>query len=986
MRSLIPIIVLLTSAVNAQWKPITSAGVSLKISDIETPYGKGNRLAIDFKGQGGFGLAEQNLDWEVPENFEISFWLKAQLPNNDFEFKLMDPTGQSVWWVKRPAFGWPRDWTRVVLKKKNFSYAWGPERSPLKRIGPIQFGIAASEGGKGTVEFADFSVRAVSAPAPFTGEFAPLNLPLRGSVTQVLSLSGRQAVGGLRLDGKFAGATVELDTEQRGQWIALSRFENVTSPTLWLDTPDLEVSRLRVRVRGDKAEIRNIEVLPETFSNSPHALWESVAKASPRGEWPRQLLGEQNFWTISGGLKSAHEAVLAETGQLEFGKMMPSLAPSLVIDGKQVDWSNAATSQSLREGYLPIPKVRWAGEVSLGIETVATEDASDLLLAKYTVHNGSRSAKKVQLRVDLLPLQVIPSWQFLNIQPVTAPIFSLEHTAKGDVRVNDSLVVRALDPSAKLSAHDWGGTFAPFVRSSDRSSRTGRLFARWTQNSTLTPGETRTLWVVVRRGSQNAIEMSSSEAERRFRSAVESWRSALKGPTFELNAEGQFWLDVARANLGYVLVNRDGPAIQPGSRNYPRTWIRDGSLTASAMLRMGVSQPAKELLEWFAPYVRPDGWVPCVLDKRGPDPLAEHDSHGQFIYLVAETYRFTKDRALLKKMYPVVQRVAGQIETLRNTRKVPGTPKAHWGLLPESASHEGYMDIHRHSYWDDYFGILGLRDAASIADWMGDRAAADRYQAQARDFETAVVESIRTVMQEKGINFIPGAAELGDQDPTSTSIGIFPGGGLSYLPEKWVRESFDQYMSFFKNRAANIKPWDAYTPYEVRVMSTMWLLGERENGYEMLKWFRGDLLPEGWKHWAEIAFSDDKPGRWLGDMPHTWVGSEYISAFRTMFVAERTRDQALIVGAGIPEPWFAGHGSFARGLPTAYGPLNVSVRGKDGRFSYQISGEIEKGTTLEVPAPRKAEPKEVWINGKPVKLAMAPVRINSLPATVEFRY
>src|SRR5688572_32745584 len=31
-----------------------------------------------------------------------------------------------------------------------------------------------------------------------------------------------------------------------------------------------------------------------------------------------------------------------------------------------------------------------------------------------------------------------------------------------------------------------------------------------------------------------------------------------------------------RAQLQYILINRDGPSIQPGSRSYERSWIRDG--------------------------------------------------------------------------------------------------------------------------------------------------------------------------------------------------------------------------------------------------------------------------------------------------------------------------------------------------------------------------------------------------------------------------
>ena len=39
----------------------------------------------------------------------------------------------------------------------------------------------------------------------------------------------------------------------------------------------------------------------------------------------------------------------------------------------------------------------------------------------------------------------------------------------------------------------------------------------------------------------------------------------------------------AKTTLAYTLINRDGPAIQPGSRTYARSWIRDGTLTGTAL-------------------------------------------------------------------------------------------------------------------------------------------------------------------------------------------------------------------------------------------------------------------------------------------------------------------------------------------------------------------------------------------------------------------
>src|SRR5690606_16893375 len=104
-----------------------------------------------------------------------------------------------------------------------------------------------------------------------------------------------------------------------------------------------------------------------------------------------------------------------------------------------------------------------------------------------------------------------------------------------------------------------------------------------------------------------------------------------------------------KSTLAYILINRDGPSIQPGSRSYERSWIRDGSLTSAAMLRLGHAQEVREFIDWYAPYQYDDGKVPCCVDARGADPVPENDSHGQLIFLIAEYYRYTGDREALER-------------------------------------------------------------------------------------------------------------------------------------------------------------------------------------------------------------------------------------------------------------------------------------------------------------------------------------------------
>ena len=88
---------------------------------------------------------------------------------------------------------------------------------------------------------------------------------------------------------------------------------------------------------------------------------------------------------------------------------------------------------------------------------------------------------------------------------------------------------------------------------------------------------------------------------------------------------------------------RDGAALQPGPRRYRRSWIRDGAVMGAALLRMNQAAAVGDFIRWYAPHVRADGFVPCCVDATGvADPLVEHDSHGEWLALIADHQRFAE--------------------------------------------------------------------------------------------------------------------------------------------------------------------------------------------------------------------------------------------------------------------------------------------------------------------------------------------------------
>jgi hypothetical protein len=449
-----------------------------------------------------------------------------------------------------------------------------------------------------------------------------------------------------------------------------------------------------------------------------------------------------------------------------------------------------------------------------------------------------------------------------------------------------------------------------------------------------------------------------------------------------------------RSNLAYILINRDGPGIQPGSRSYERSWIRDGSLTCAALLRLGHQKEVREFIDWYARGQFPSGKIPCVIDGRGPDPVPEHDSHGEFLYAVRQYFLFSRDTLWLRGKFDAVTRTVRYLQSLRAERRTElyrsGTPQqqACYGLVPESISHEGYSDHPRHSYWDDFFVLRGLKDATAIAQALGDQRLAREFLAERIDFQDALYTSMRSAIRNAGIDYIPGCVELGDFDPTSTTVGLMPGGELRRLPEPELRTTFDRYYQFFEKRKDDTASIN-YTPYEARTIGSFVLLGEKERAEAVLDFLMRDRRPPAWNHWAEVVWRNPRAPKFIGDMPHTWVGSDFIRSVLTMFCFDREDDSAHVLCAGIPDRWIRDSGGVAVDrLPTYHGTVGYSLHGRGKRVVARVQGSFDAARhRLFLASPLRGELREVKVDGRTVPLpADGEILLRRLPATVELTY
>jgi hypothetical protein len=676
--------------------------------------------------------------------------------------------------------------------------------------------------------------------------------------------------GGLVVDwvaGRHAiDYTVETSADGR-MWSTAYAVHGGNGGRDYLSLPEHESRWFRLRLAraaGADYAIRSIRIEPLDWAATPNAFFGAVARDAPPGSYPRYFSGVLSYWTIVGVSGDGMRALLNEDGALEPWLGGISIEPFLLTGGRLVGWNQAERRQWLERGDLPIPSVEWrAGDLRLTITAFAAGPAgASSLLARYRVANSGRSRARVTLALAFRPFQVNPPSQWLNTRGGVARLARLSASA-GTVLVNRDRRVVLLTPPGRFGAATFDqGDIVEYLRRGSLPSplsvadTSGRASGAVTYPLTLAPGATREMYVEIPLHRETAVPAprasaaaATAYAERRLAATVRTWSERLDRVTFRLPPAAADLVATIKANLAYVLVNRDGPAIEPGARAYRRSWIRDGALISTALLRLGHADEVRRFLDWYTPYQYPDGKVPCCVDGRGADPVPENDSHGELLYLAMEYYRHTGDRATLERVWPHLTLAVGYLDSLRRSRRTPvyQTPEslAFRGLLPQSISHEGYSAKPMHSYWDDFFALKGLKDAVEAAAVLGRTAERERFTRIRDEFASDLYASIGRAMAGKHIDFIPGSVELGDFDATSTTVAVAPVGELGRLPEPALRRTFERYWERFVARRDGRDTSDAYTPYELRTVGTVLRLGWKDRAHELLSWFLMGRRPVG---------------------------------------------------------------------------------------------------------------------------------------------
>ena len=962
------------------WQADHTDDVTANLSNVPGKIGNAMRLRFDFAGVNGYATAKRKLPLDLPDNYEFSFWIRGDAGVNSLQFKLVDESGANVWWLNRPDFAFPHEWQQIKIKKRQIGFAWGPTQDrTLKHIASIEFVVSSGQdGGKGSVDIDQLELRTLppanpTPPKPVVTSNSehtgmPAALAMDGDENTAWASNPRDGkeihldvdfgepreFGGLVLHWAEHEGAVDYDvqfSDDAQQWRTVRSVKNGNGGIDALMLPESETRYVRLAMhRGQVGlyRLREIVVKPVEFGESSNAFFSALAKDAPRGTYPRGFT-EQPYWTIVGVDGVGAPALMSEDGALEPNKGGFSIEPILQIDGNRITWADVAPTQMLADDYLPVPSVMWkSGNVELIVEAFADgKREASALLARYRVKNIGDRPQAVVLALTIRPFQVNPPAQFLNSAGGVSPIHDIE--LNGDTAsVNDKPSVLALThPDAFIaSAYDQGSVVERLQGRIERTEQkihddagfaSGALLYRLT----LAPGE------------EKEIDLAASH----------DWRVA----------------DDRRARRGSKCVDRararksgEGMARQARPRFHHRS-------SAGALHRRRVALE-RRLCAHFA---RRAGVAPrharvCALvdsrwrDDRGRAAQSRQHRRGARIRrLVRAASVQQRQSAVLRRSsrfrsrsgkrqpwrthprhratVPLRRRPRGAEEKLAAHRccgQIHGRFACERNGRRESGiqRHDARVDQPRRLFVETDAFVLGrflVADRLSRCGRYGQRTRPQGRReriAKSRDeFRADLLASIAATTASHAIDYLPGCAELGDFDATSSTLAIAPAGELSDL-SALIHATFERYWKEFDARAKGERAWKDYTPYEWRTVGSFVRLGWRDRAQAAIDFFfRSGARPRAWNQWAEVVGNDPREIRFIGDMPHIWVASDFIRSTLDLFAYDRASDHALVIGAGLPAAWIdAKDGVAISGMRTAYGALGYRIRNANGHVALHI--------------------------------------------------
>ena len=448
----------------------------------------------------------------------------------------------------------------------------------------------------------------------------------------------------------------------------------------------------------------------------------------------------------------------------------------------------------------------------------------------------------------------------------------------------------------------------------------------------------------VRALGPNPLEIRTpiqNELEPKKRISVDghpSWAVAL-APLARMkiaDSTAQRLYDLAVANL--VLHSPD--EVYPGPYTYKRFWFRDAAFILNVLVTLGGADRTRRVLQHFAPRQRRDGYF---LSQEG-----EWDSNGEAIWTYHRFVVLTGE-SLPETMLTAVAKGARWIMR----KRLPGdngSPQA--GLLPAgfSAEHLGPNDFY---YWDDFWGVAGLRCAAELLR-EHDAGLARECDEVAMEFLGTIERSFPSGPQRRYPGAIPASPKRRmDSGAVGSLVADYPlqlfapGDERILKTADYLRDHSSHGGGFFQNMIhSGINAYLTLHLAQIRLRA-----GQHEVAWTLMDHVAAMASPTG--QWPE-AIHPRTAGGCMGDGQHMWAACEWAMMLRNCFVREERG--RLIVGSGVRPNWWRATGASFGPTLTPSGPVTVRLTPEAAGGSRTLRVSVEGAwrgpmPTLEIKLP-----------------------------------
>ncbi len=434
------------------------------------------------------------------------------------------------------------------------------------------------------------------------------------------------------------------------------------------------------------------------------------------------------------------------------------------------------------------------------------------------------------------------------------------------------------------------------------------------------------------------VEPVASQAATSAAASPEDWTASLRGHcTFQVaDPRVKFLYDAALRSL---VLHAPGDVF-PGPYTYRRFWFRDAAFILRALLCAGLTARARRALDLFPSRQHISGYF---FSQDG-----EWDSNGEALWALHQWCALTATRPPQAWRRAIVRGA----QWIMRKRVSDQLPVPHAGLLPAgfSAEHLGPNDFY---YWDDFWGVAGLRAAAAMLSLLGQSQTARQCRHEADRLLESIDRSLAFAAERLGRPAMPASPyrrldagmigslaagyplQLFDADDARLLDSV-----RFLLEHTFVRGGFYQEMSH-----------SGMNPYLSLHVAQVLLRAGDPRWAAIMDAVAVLASPTG--QWPE-AIHPRTLGGCMGDGQHVWASAEWVLMVRNCFVREE--GDRVILGSGVRSAWYADQAATFGPAPTAFGPVSVQVEPRTNdhvRVSWQGRWH-EQPPTIEVRVPGTA--------------------------------